>query len=110
MSQTFSFVDEILLQNNVDIFYIIKGGDYGGQISKVCKTVVHCVFDYNQPHGIVYAAVSSDVGKIVVPHMVYLPEYEKIFTPLKTEPPTFLVTGYNLQERKFDFASSNVQK
>jgi len=77
----FRYVDKILLENKCDIFYIIKAGDYEGQISRVIKTVVHCVFNYNQPHGNVYAGVSEwlrDNNKKypVVPHMVHLPEYE----------------------------------
>jgi hypothetical protein len=74
----FNKVDPILKDNNCDIFYIIKAGEYEGQVSKVCKSVVHCVFNTNQPHGDVYARVSPYVyGKNgnypVVPHMINLP-------------------------------------
>ena len=80
----FSKVDAILLEQKCDIFYIIKGGGNEGQVSKVCKTVVHCVFNYSQPHGDVYAGVSNWIhggnglngNRIfpVVPHMVHLPD------------------------------------
>jgi hypothetical protein len=69
----FDMVDNILLENNVNIFYIIKGGENEGQISKVCKTVVHCVFNSSQPHGDVYASISKRIGNLVVPHIVHLP-------------------------------------
>lgn len=80
----FSKVDAILLEQKCDIFYIIKGGGNEGQVSKVCKTVVHCVFNYSQPHGDVYAGVSNWIhggnglngnrSFPVVPHMVHLPD------------------------------------
>lgn len=75
----FDTVDSILGEKGVDIFYIIKAGEWDNQISRICKTVVHCVFNYSQPHGNVYAGVSnwidSSRGRFpVVPHIVHLPE------------------------------------
>jgi hypothetical protein len=55
----FGMVDPILSHLKADIFYITKAGDWDNQISKICKTVVHCVFNYNQPHGNVYAGISD---------------------------------------------------
>lgn len=75
-----SDVDNALIANGCDILYIIKGGNNDGKFSKVCKTCVHCVFTTYEPHGDVYAPISSWIygnedGKYpVVPHMVYLPE------------------------------------
>ena len=74
----FSQVDPFLIDKHVDIFYIIKAGEWEGQISRVCKTVVHCVFNYSQPHGNVYAGVSNWVSgnhrnHPIVPHIVDLP-------------------------------------
>jgi hypothetical protein len=75
----FKFVDAILSHIKADIFYIIKAGSWDNQISKVCKTVVHCVFHCNQPHGNVYAGISNWINgnpnKVVpvVPHMIDLP-------------------------------------
>jgi len=78
----FNLVDSILLKERCDIFYIIKSGSNEGQVSNVIKTVVHCVFNCNQPHGNVYAAVSPFIKGIhknipVVPHMVNLPEHDR---------------------------------
>ena len=78
----FSEVDMILLDKNVDIFYIIKSGEYDGQVSNVCKTCVHCVFNCSQPHGNVYASIAPWVynnnGKYpYVPHIINLPEHDR---------------------------------
>lgn len=61
-----------------DILYTIKYGKNDGLVSKTVKTVVHCVFDMSEPHGDVYAAVSSTLAKkygqsLFVPHMIGLP-------------------------------------
>lgn len=77
----FRYVDKILLEKGCEIFYITKAGEYEGQISRVIKTVVHCVFNYSQPHGDVYAGISpwlrgNNNNYPVVPYMVHLPEYE----------------------------------
>jgi hypothetical protein len=78
----FKFVDQILLEQKCDILYDIKYGNNDGQISKVCKTVIHCVFVCEQiPHGDVYASigplVAGNNGKYpVVPHIVNLPNSE----------------------------------
>jgi hypothetical protein len=76
----FCDVDKILSILKCDIFYIIKCGPNDGKISNVCKTVVHCVFNYLEPHGNVYAGISPWIkgwdGSIncrVVPHMIDLP-------------------------------------
>lgn len=75
----FSQVDKILLDNCIDIFYIIKSGEYDGKVSKVVKTVVHCVFNCSHPHGQIYASIAPWVknngGKYPhVPHMINFPE------------------------------------
>jgi len=70
-------LDKILLEQKCDIMYCIKYGKKDGIISNTVKTVVHCVFDLSQPHGDVFAAVSSTLAKkfnypLFVPHMVGL--------------------------------------
>ena len=78
-----SKVDDILLKTNCDILYIIKGGNNEGQVSKIIKTVVHCVFNTSDKHGDVYAAVSDyidgneDLKYPVVPHMINMPNNGK---------------------------------
>jgi hypothetical protein len=75
----FASVDQLLMDNKCDILYVIKSGEYEGHISKVCKTVVHCVFTCKQPHGDVYAPISRWVHDNhnnfpTVPHMINLPD------------------------------------
>lgn len=58
-----------------DVLYCIKYGTYDSLISFKIKTVIHCVFDMSEPHGDVYAGVSSQLcqkygQKLYVPHMV----------------------------------------
>ena len=70
-------LDRILLKEKCDIMYCIKYGKNDGVISNTVKNVVHCVFDLSEPHGDVYAAVSSTLAKkynypLYVPHMVGL--------------------------------------
>jgi hypothetical protein len=76
-----TLVDKILVDTKCDILYIIKAGDNEGQVSRVIKTVVHCVFGCNQPHGNVYASIAPWVpgnnGRYpFVPHMIHLPEHQ----------------------------------
>jgi len=77
----FSEVDSILHEKKVDILYIIKSGEYDGKISKIVKTVVHCVFNCNNPHGHVYASISPWVKYSkkypCVPHMINLPNIQE---------------------------------
>jgi len=75
----FKLVDQVMLKTKCDIFYIIKAGDNEGQVSKVIKTVVHCVFHCNQPHGNVYSGISQFIKGYkrslpIVPHMINLPD------------------------------------
>lgn len=60
-----------------DVFYCIKYGKNDGLVSNKVKTVVHCVFDMNEPHGSIYAGVSSTLARkfgqtTFVPHMISL--------------------------------------
>jgi len=73
----FSEVESFLDKENVDVFYVIKSGENDGIVSKGRKTVIHAVFQAQDPHGDVYAYVSEWLGKKFdkpfVPHMVDLP-------------------------------------
>jgi hypothetical protein len=58
-----------------DVLYCIKYGTYDNLVSFKTKTVIHCVFDMSEPHGDVYAGVSSQLcqkygRQLFVPHMV----------------------------------------
>lgn len=77
----FKEVEAILDENNVDVFYAQKAGMRDGVISKTKKTVIHTVFQYNQPHGDVYAYISDWLANkykgVSVPYMVTLPKHDK---------------------------------
>jgi len=60
-----------------DVLYAIKYGIRDGVESLRIRTVIHCVFDMTDPHGDVYAGVSSTLAqkfgrKLYVPHMIGL--------------------------------------
>ena len=70
-------LQKILDSENCDIIYVIKYGRKDNFIFKNIKNCVHCVFDMSEPHGDIYAGVSSQIamkyGKsLFVPHMVGL--------------------------------------
>jgi len=78
--KSFKVVDYILYKENCDMLYIIKAGENEGQISNIKKTVVHCVFNCNSPHGTIYSAISPYIKGYnrnvpVVPHMINLPDH-----------------------------------
>jgi len=73
----FKEVDTIIKNNNIDLFYAIKNGFYDDIETKECKTAVHSVFKYFEPHGDIYAYVSQWLSEEMtqgkspfVPHMV----------------------------------------
>ena len=79
---TFKKVDSILLREKCNIFYITKAGENEGQISRFVKTVVHCVFHCNDPHGNVYSVISPFIKGVkrktpIVPYMVSLPDHSR---------------------------------
>jgi hypothetical protein len=79
---SFDEVDNILVNTGCNILYIIKSGELDNNISKVIKTVVHCVFKAHQPHGDIYATISpwvdgNDEKFPVVPHMINLPNHTR---------------------------------
>jgi len=76
-----SEVDQFISRNSIDLMYAIKNGNTDGVFSKECKTAVHAVFKYYEPHGDVYAYVSEWLademtqGKYpFVPHMINFTE------------------------------------
>ena len=77
----FSKVDNILIKNKCDMLYVIKYGNYDKKYSNVCKTIIHCVFTCNEPHGDIYASISPIVNGYksiypCVPHMINLPNID----------------------------------
>jgi hypothetical protein len=77
--KTIEEFQKILKDNKVDLLYAQKAGAVDEIISDSCKTVVHAVFQYDDPHGNVYAYISDWLTKQFgnkhpfVPYMVDLP-------------------------------------
>jgi len=108
-----SSVDNILLSEKCDIIYIIKAGDYDNQLSRVCKNVVHCVFNCNYKHGDVYASiapwVNNNNGKYpYVPHIINLPNHDENYKKELNIPDDAIVFGRHGGYKQFDI--SFVQK
>lgn len=55
----FSEVVDWVDKYNVDAVYYQKAGHYDGKVVPNAKNLVHTVFQYNQPHGEVYAYISK---------------------------------------------------
>lgn len=63
--------------SDCDVLYVIKYGTNDGVLSKIKKTLIHCVFNMTEHHGDVYAGVSSTLAhkfgkELFVPHMIGL--------------------------------------
>ena len=102
-----SYVDTILLDNKCDILYVIKSGEWEGQISNICKTIVHCVFSCRQPHGNVYCAIADWVpgndGKFkTIPHMINLPNHSRNMRTKLNIPENATVFGRHGGYHQFD--------
>lgn len=69
--------DKILLEENCDILYMQKAGEWDGKMasSHICKNIIHCVFNTHKHHGDVYGKISNCFGGNypVVNYMVNLP-------------------------------------
>ena len=103
----FNDVGKILLNEKCDILYIIKAGNNEGQVSKVIKTVVHCVFNCNEPHGNVYSAISQFIKGYkqnipVVPHMINLPNHDRNMREELNIPNEAIVYGRHGGYEQFD--------
>jgi hypothetical protein len=103
-----SMVDPILKENNCDVLYITKAGDWDGQVSSVLKTVVHVVFSSQVPHGNVYAAISDYMNYTfhtnipVVPYIIRVePTTETLHSELNI-PKDALVFGTYSGQEQFD--------
>src|SRR4051812_1413455 len=70
-----SEIDNILLKEKVDIFYVLKSGENDGIYSKKVKSCIHCVFNDDDRHGDVYFPIykRTKINEQVtnyVPHIV----------------------------------------
>jgi len=106
-----SQIDKILLENQCDAFFMIKGGSPDGVISSVSKNFVNAVSGHWKPNWIhrdVYAMGSKWLSKITnnvipnVPHMVCLPDVDEDMREELGIPKDALVIGRNGGSDTFD--------
>ena len=104
-----SEANNILKRENCDILYMIKAGGWDGKIAanEVCKTVIHCVFQCNSPHGDVYASIAPWVdynnGRFpFVPHIINLPNHNENMKEELNIPQDALVFGRFGGFKQFD--------
>jgi glycosyltransferase involved in cell wall biosynthesis len=77
-------LDKIIVDNNVDATYFIKGGFNDGIVTTKSKNLIHAVFQAKHPHGDRYAYISEWLSEHMsnkeidyVPHIVDLPKAKK---------------------------------
>jgi len=69
-------IEDIVQKRKIDFIHMIKYG-YNDNVTPLnCKTGIHYVFSGMQPHGNIYAGVSSTLAKkfkkiLFVPHIIY---------------------------------------
>ena len=111
--------NEILKREDCDILYMIKAGDWDGKIAdkRVCKTVVHCVFNATSPHGDIYSTIAPWVnynnGRYpYVPHMINLPEIHENMRNDLNIPNDAIVLGRHGGHEQFniDFALKTIEE
>lgn len=77
--------DVMLASEQCDILYLQKAGEWDGKISKVCKNIIHCVFNTACKHGDVYGRISSCFGSPQYPVVNYMVNLPDITADLRTE-------------------------
>ena len=68
-------LEKIIDQEKLDYMYMVKSGQNDRKTPSNCKTGIHCVFLMTEPHGTVYAGVSSWIARKFnqtkfVPHII----------------------------------------
>ncbi|RTY92392.1 glycosyltransferase [Flavobacterium sp. GT3R68] len=102
-------LEKIVKKEKADLFYAIKAGKKDGIEVSNCKTAIHTVFKYYEPHGDVYAYVSEWLSEEMtggkspfVPHMIHV---EKTDLNLRKElniPEDAIVFGRHGGDKTFD--------
>lgn len=61
----FAAAERILERERVDCLYAIKTGQRDGILAGACRTAVHAVFTFHEPHGDAYAYISPWLSRAV---------------------------------------------
>lgn len=111
--------NRILQEEGCDILYMIKAGGRDGKIARtdICKTVIHCVFCSDQPHGEIYSTIAPWVdfnnGKYpFVPHMINLPDIQGDIRGELKIPSDAIVLGRHggYEQFNIDFALETIEE
>lgn len=104
-----SEIDAIIENEKPDLFYAIKAGKNDQILTTKCKTAIHTVFKYYEPHGDVYAYVSKWLSNEMtqgkspfVPHMIYVEKTEKNLKEQLNIPKDAIVFGRHGGGNTFD--------
>ena len=96
----FSQVERFVEKREIDAVYFQKAGYDDGKLVSNARNLVHAVFQSYEPHGEVYAYISSWLAHKMtggrhpfVPYMVRLPESEDDFRRQLNIPPDAVVFG-----------------
>ena len=106
--QTRDDINAVIKNQGVDVCYSIKSGEWDIFGTDACKSVVHCVFTTNQPHGDVYAAIHPVLNQIhntslpVVPHMIRIDSHNDSFRRELGIPVDSVVVGRYGSAASFD--------
>lgn len=112
-------MSRILEREQVDVFYSIKGGNKEEELvdTKVCKSCIHAIFQFCEPHGDVYAYVSEWIARTMkekhqhefpalkfqwVQHMINLPECHENMREQLGIPKDAVVLGRHGQTTSFN--------
>jgi len=107
--RTIEELQRIIKGNNTDVFYVQKAGVIDDVVSNSCKTVVHAVFQHEQPHGDVYAYISKWLSELYgnrhpyVPYMVDLPNVDGDMREVLNIPHDAIVYGRHGGYETFDY-------
>lgn len=107
--QNFAEADALMAKLNIDILYNQKAGQLDSHVSKSCRNAIHAVFLPLQPHGDVYATISSWLSEqrpdLSLPYVPYIVEMPKSQESLRVElgiPPQAVVFGRHGGYDSFD--------
>ena len=106
--QTREDINAVIKSQGVQVCYSIKSGERDIFGADACKSVIHCVFTTNQPHGDVYAAIHPELNQIhgtsfpVVPHMIRVDSHGDSFRSELGIPADSLVLGRYGSAASFD--------
>ena len=80
-----SDVPNIVKQNNIDVLFIEKAGNRSdGLVFDCCKTIIHCVFTTEYPHGTLYSSISDSLNKICKTSVPVLPYMVRVYDTQET--------------------------